>query len=248
MFQGLWKLTWLELKIFLREPMGAVTSLLIPVVMFLGLGRGVQQANKESFDASEWIATSLPVLVIMIIALNGVVSLVTIMSIYREGGILKRLKATPLRPYTILTAHVLVKLLLTSANILILIIAGKTFFAINWQGGIVGFVFAVILSTTSILSIGFIIASMVRTARFAQMVATMILYPLLGLSGLFVSIDEFPGVLRTLALLSPLTHAVRLTEGAWNGEPLGNYVVSIAMLVGTTIACVLLSSKVFRWE
>ena len=43
-------------------------------------------------------------------------SLVTIISIYREGGILKRLRATPLRPQTILTAHVLVKLLLTGAH------------------------------------------------------------------------------------------------------------------------------------
>ena len=43
-------------------------------------------------------------------------SLVTIISIYREGGILKRLRATPLRPHTILTAHVLVKLLFTASR------------------------------------------------------------------------------------------------------------------------------------
>ena len=48
-----------------------------------------------------------------IIAIGGVPSLVTIMSIYREGGILKRLRATPLRPVTILGAHVVVKLSFT---------------------------------------------------------------------------------------------------------------------------------------
>ena len=37
-------------------------------------------------------------------ALSAVLSLVTIIAIYREGGILKRLRATPLRPHTILTA------------------------------------------------------------------------------------------------------------------------------------------------
>ena len=40
----------------------------------------------------------LPVLAAMLIALSAVLSLVTIIAIYREGGILKRLRATPLRP------------------------------------------------------------------------------------------------------------------------------------------------------
>ena len=42
-----------------------------------------------------------------------VMSLIAIISIYREGGILKRLRATPLSPVTILSAHVVVKLVFT---------------------------------------------------------------------------------------------------------------------------------------
>ena len=56
----------------------------------------------------------IPTLVSILITISAVLSLVTIISIYREGGILKRLRATPLRPWTILTAHVLVKLALTA--------------------------------------------------------------------------------------------------------------------------------------
>ena len=55
-------------------------------------------------------------------------SLATIVAIYREGGILKRLRATPMRPHTILTAHVVVKLLFTLATLLALIVAGKRVF------------------------------------------------------------------------------------------------------------------------
>jgi hypothetical protein len=39
MFRGLFKLTWLEIKIFLREPMGAIGSILLPVLVFVGVGR-----------------------------------------------------------------------------------------------------------------------------------------------------------------------------------------------------------------
>ena len=33
------KLTWVEIKIFLREPMGAIGTIVIPVVLFVVLGR-----------------------------------------------------------------------------------------------------------------------------------------------------------------------------------------------------------------
>jgi len=39
MWRGLWKLTWLEIKIFMREPLGALGTVVIPVVIFVGLGR-----------------------------------------------------------------------------------------------------------------------------------------------------------------------------------------------------------------
>ena len=62
---------------------------------------------------------------------------------------------------------------------------------------IAGFTIALLISTLSILSIGFIIASIVPTARFAQPIGAVILYPMIGLSGLFVPIDSLPPVLRT---------------------------------------------------
>jgi len=115
MLRGLWKLTWLETKIFLREPLGAIGSIVFPVVVFVGVGRFVGgRLTQGSVAITGFLRVGLPVFVSVLIALSGVLSLVTIISIYREGGILKRLRATPLRPQTILTAHVLVKLALTA--------------------------------------------------------------------------------------------------------------------------------------
>jgi len=39
MFHGLLKLTWLEIKIFMREPLGAIGSIVIPVLVFVVAGR-----------------------------------------------------------------------------------------------------------------------------------------------------------------------------------------------------------------
>jgi ABC-2 type transport system permease protein len=36
--RGLWKLTWIELKIFMREPLGAFGTVGVPVLIFIVLG------------------------------------------------------------------------------------------------------------------------------------------------------------------------------------------------------------------
>ena len=67
----------------------------------------------------------------MFVAIGAVLSLVAIMAIYREGGILKRLRATPLRPHTILTAHVLVKLLFSAITMAVMVLAGRRYFPVD---------------------------------------------------------------------------------------------------------------------
>ena len=132
MMRGLWKLTWIEIKIFLREPLGAFGTIGFPVLIFLAWGRAASRGLAPStLAASSFIRVDLPVFASLLIAISAVLSLVTIISIYREGGILKRLRATPLRPQTILTAQVLVKLMLTAATLALMVLAGKRYYPVS---------------------------------------------------------------------------------------------------------------------
>src|SRR4026208_1405782 len=169
MMRALFQLTWLEIKIFLREPLGAVGTLVIPVVLFLVVGRALNRGGPSRTPLGlEFLQTGLPVMVSVFMAIGAVTSLVAIISIYREGGILKRLRATPLRPHTILSAHVLAKLLFTAATLTLIVPAARRFYPAGRRAPVISFAAALLLSTLSILTIGFVIASMVRTARFAQ--------------------------------------------------------------------------------
>jgi ABC-2 type transport system permease protein len=249
MFRGLWKLTWLEIKIFLREPLGAFGSVFFPVLVFVVVGRllGGRPAP-SSITAAGFVRVGLPVFASVLIALSGVLSLVTIISIYREGGILKRLRATPLRPQTILTAHVLVKLALTLVTLTLMVLAGKRYYPVNVDVPIFGFAMALLISTWSILSIGFLIASIVPTARFAQPIGAAILYPMLALCGLFVPLESLPPALHAAARMLPLTYAVSLLQGIWKGEAWSAHLGDVAALVFVFAICTALSAKVFRWE
>ena len=248
MLRGLWNLTWLEIKIFLREPLGALTTIGIPTLLFIVLGRMVGRRPALPSQATGFVLVQLPVFVTVLIAINAVLSLVTIISIYREGGILKRLRATPLRPHTILGAHVIVKLLLTGVTLMLTVLAGKRYYPLDIDVPVFGFTVALLVSTLSILSIGFLIASIVPTARFAQPVAGIILYPMIGLSGLFARIESLPPALQAVARVMPLTYAVSLLEGIWKGDGWSAHLGDLAALGLVFVVCTALSAKMFRWE
>jgi len=249
MLRGLWKLTWLEIKIFLREPLGAFGSILFPVLIFVAANRFAGgRLGPSSLSTAGFLRVGLPVFISVLIALSGVLSLVTIISIYREGGILKRLRATPLRPQTILTAHVLVKLTLTALTMALTVLAGKRYYPVHTHLPVFGFTIALLISTWSILSIGFLIASIVPTARFAQPIGAAILYPMIGLCGLFVPVQSMPPALQVVARVLPLTYAVSLLEGIRKGEAWSTHIGDVAALDVVFAICTALSAKVFRWE
>src|SRR5947209_13449025 len=148
MLRGLLKLTWLEIKIFMREPLGAIGTIAVPVLVFVVLGRLLGRwLAATSSTAPALIGVDVPVFASVMIALSAVLSLVTIISIYREGGILKRLRATPLRPQTILTAQVLVKLALTVVSMALMVLAGKRYYPVNVTVPVFGFAMALLIIT-----------------------------------------------------------------------------------------------------
>jgi ABC-2 type transport system permease protein len=245
--RGFWKLTWVETKIFTREPMGFVGTLVIPVVVFIALGRAFSVGR--SVTAAELdIPFNPAILAAVLIAISAVQSLVAIISIYREGGILKRLRATPLSPVTIMGAQVAVKLVFTVISLALLMLAGRRMFPGVMRVNVFSFTAAVILGTFSILSLGFVLASLVPTARFAQPIGAVALYPMLALSGLFFPVDRLPRALKALAYLLPTTHAVALLNGVWDGSGWGTHWVNVAALLVLFAAYTALSTKVFRWE
>jgi ABC-2 type transport system permease protein len=249
MLRGLAKLTWIEIKIFLREPMGAFGTIGVPVILYIVLARFARLRPPTPSQAlGSYSGLNLPVIVAILIAISAVLSLVTIISIYREGGILKRLRATPLRPQTILSAHVIVKLLLTAVTLGLTFLAGRRYLPAGAHVHLFSFTLALLISTLSILSIGFLIASIVPTARFAQPIGAIVLYPMLGFSGLFVPIDVLPPALQTVSRFIPFTYAVNLMQGIWMGDGWLAHTGDLAALALVFVVCIALSSRVFRWE
>ena len=217
------------------------------MVIFILLGRSLGFGRLDATSADQ-APFNVPILAVLIIAISAVLSLVTIITIYREGGILKRLRATPLSPVTILGAHVIVKLVFTVVSLALLVLAGRQFLPGAIDVNLPSFTAALLVSTLSILSLGFLIASIVPTARFAQPIGAALLYPMIAVSGLFFPVEQLPPLLQIVAYGLPTTHAVSLMQGIWDGSGWGAHWGNVGGLVLVFVVCTAVSTRVFRWE
>jgi ABC-2 type transport system permease protein len=129
-----------------------------------------------------------------------------------------------------------------------MLLAGRRYYPANVDAPLAGFAVALLIVTLSILSVGFVIASAVPTARFAQPVGALIFYPMIALSGLFFPLDALPPGLQMLARVLPLSYAVSLLRGIWLGDPWSAHLVDMAALAAVFVICTVISARVFRWE
>ena len=89
MMKSLIKMTWMETKLFLREPVGAFFTLIFPLMMLFLFGSIYGNTPTAMFDRYGTVDISVPAYTAMIIATTGLVGLTITMSAYRENGVLR---------------------------------------------------------------------------------------------------------------------------------------------------------------
>lgn len=246
--KSLLKMTWMETKLFLREPVGAFFTLVFPLMMLFLFGSIYGNAPSEYFNGQGTVDISVPAYTAMIIATTGLLGLTITMAAYRENGVLRRLRTTPISPLTVLLAQVIVLFMMTVLGMVLLFIAGKLVYHLRFEGNSLHVLIGFVLSSLSFFSIGFVLAGLMPTARTAQVVGMVILYPMLFLSGAGFPSELLPESIKKISTFLPLTYVVTLLRGLWVGEPWSKHVTDVLVLVTILVTGVLLSIKTFRWE
>jgi ABC-2 type transport system permease protein len=165
---------------------------------------------------------------------------------YRENGILRRYRATPLPSRIVLWSQVIVNVVMTGLSVLILFVAGRLLYDLRLPSALLPMVPAILLGGLSFLAVGFVLAGLMPTPRTAQAVGMALFFPMLFLSGAAMPRQIMPETVRQVAEFLPLTHVVKLLEdlwfeGAWNQT-------SLLVVIGLLIAGLVVSRYTFRWE
>jgi len=222
--------------------------LIFPLMMLFLFGSIYGNEPSPYLGGYGSVDVSVPAYTAMIIATAGLLSLTIQISMYREKGVLRRLKATPLRPQTILTAQVIVIFLMTALGMALLVIAGKIVYGLRFDGNPFDVLAGFVLSSLSFFALGFVLASLIPTARTAQIVAMMLTYPMIFLSGATIPLEILPETIRHYAQILPLTHVVTLLRGLWIGDGWVEHLTEVVILAAILVTGVIVSAKTFRWE
>jgi ABC-2 type transport system permease protein len=246
--QGWLKLTWVETKLFLRDPTAAFFALAFPLLSIFVFGSIYGNKPTPFFGGHGTIDASVPAYMAMVIAINGLLYLPVVIATYRERGILLRLQATPLRPLAVLVAEIVVSFMITMIGTILLIIAARVVYDLHFFGNPFSVLVAFMLGTFSIFSLGFVVASLAPNVRTAEFVGLAIFMVMMFLSGATFPSQMFPPALKQVTQFLPLTHVVTLLQGMWLGNAWGSHLLEVVVLASLLVVSVIVSARFFRWR
>lgn len=126
----------------------------------------------------------------------------------------------------------------------ILIVAGLLGAVAGWQAILA--LPVVVLTGLCFAGLALVMTAFATNYDFFLYYNTLILTPLLLVSGVFFPLDQMPPVIQWLALLFPLTHAVDLVRPLLTGIPLTQPLLHLLVLGGYTLGSLALAVVLIR--
>ncbi len=246
--RGLLKLIWVQMKLYLREPIATFfTIFYAPMVLLLF---GAIYGNKPTplFGGRGTMDVTVPSYIGLIIVTVGFIGLPISTAAARESGVLRRFRTTPLHPLAYIVSDILSYLLMTMLGVLLLILTGQLVFHIRFEGNILSVLAGFLLGTTAFFALGYLIAGLAPTARIAQTIGMVLAFPMMFLSGASIPLEVLPAKVQAVSRYIPLTHMVRLMKGLWFGETWSQHWTEVAVLAGCLLVGGMLAARTFRWE
>jgi ABC-2 type transport system permease protein len=186
-------MTKTETTLFFREPLLPALVLALPVLLLIGFGLipgfGDPSSDLSGQSGTEYIAS---IGVAIVLAVLGLSILPTTLGTYRERGVLRRLRATPVTPRTLLGAQLLLVGGATLAATVLLVLVGSLGFGVAVPRNLAGFVLAVVLGAAALLSLGLLVAAVAPTAKAANAIGMTLFFPSMFLAGVYVPRETFP--------------------------------------------------------
>lgn len=213
--------------------------------------RDIVKVTEKSTTSSElkYVDFVVPGILAMTLMTSGILGLSLSFVQYREKGILRRVKVSPLPLSRFLGSEITAALIMSLAQAAVLLGVGWAVFRIHISGNWFYIIFIVVLGAASFLALGFFIASVTKTLKTAEMAANAVTFPMMFLSGVFFPLAILPDFLAVIAKCLPLYYlGDALRKVMIQGKGLGDVWLDILVIAGTGLVFFAASIKLFRWE
>ena len=237
-----WSLTLSRMRLAMRNRAFLFFSLIMPLA-FLFIYAGIFGRGK---------AQAVPYLLAEVLALTVMgsfwglsVQLVT----FREQGILRRFRVTPVGASAMLASSLVSNYFLTLPTIAIEFFLSRSVFHMMGLGNILSIFVLVTIGTVTFASLGLIVASVTNTMQETQIINQIIWFVFLFISGATIPFPMLPSIIQKVAVFLPATYLVSgLQRAMIDHTDLSNLGMYLASLIGCALIAFIVSAQLFRWE
>lgn len=236
-----------EGKLALRGIDGVFFGIVMPIGIALLIG--LICGGKPAFDGAthSYLQENIPAIVTVGICATAFMGIPLSIADYRDKKIVKHYFVTPVSPLMILLVQVVINMITAIVSTMLIFITMKMFFAYEMTGNIFGFILAYALVMASMYGFGMLMASLCKSVKVANLVCTIVYFPMLFLSGATIPFSILPKGLQSVSNILPLTQGIKLLKGYALGTEI-NLMVPLLVMVISVVITVIFSIKLFRWE
>jgi ABC-type multidrug transport system permease subunit len=168
---------------------------------------------------------------------------------YRKNGVLKRLKATPVRPIEFISAQMASRFVIVLATSIFVYSAIHIVLGFQMLGSYITLLVITSASLFCMISLGLLFSSRIRSEELAGGLMNLVTFPMVVFSGVFFSLEGSSETLQRAASILPLSLFVDgaravILEGASFLAVLPN----ITALTGMAVLFLAAASVLFAWE
>ncbi len=257
--------TRVELKVFFRERDAVIFIFAYPIIMLAifatvfgqnGATVGGDASGAGGIPFSQYF---LPGMVATGIMLTTFQSLAVSISVERDEGALKRLRATPLPAVSYFAGKIMQTLIVSITQIALLLVVGALVFDIDLPTSssawlTFAWVFLLGTATGTVCGIGF--SALPRTGKSASAVVTPVVLVLQFISGVFFVFTDLPTWMQRIAEVFPLKWMAQGMRSvflppeaaAWEASGSWQHPATAAVLCAWLILGLVVGVRTFRWR
>ncbi len=232
-------LSWIELKLFLRDPITVVFTLALPPLVLYVLAEvfgNTPDPDGTVFRGFGPTDYYVPAYVALVVASLGLIGLPVHLASYRERGVLRRFQAARLPVRALLSSQLVVLVVGVAAGSVLLIVLAKATYSIVWPASWLGVGFAVAVGTLAFAAIGVLLGAVMPTARAAQGIGILLWFTMQMVSGAGPPPEVLSPALNRVGDFLPLSHLVVALQDPWLAGPVNWTEMALLAAIGIVSA------------
>lgn len=242
------KLTVSEFRLLRRDRATMVLTFLLPLGLLLGFGAadGMREPLPEFDGLTAFDTFIVPIALVLVVTMLPLQVFPVTLATYRERGVLRRLRTTPVPPVSLLGAQLLVHAGLLACSLALTAVVARLVFDVSIPRHAGLAVATLVMGAVALYGLGTAIASQAAKASTATALGMAAFFPQLLLGGLMVPADNLPDVLARIGEFTPVGATMTALQAAWIGADVDlRHVLVLGAWIGLTAV---FSGTRFRWD